>query len=269
MLEINPVAFHIFSFSVHWYGLAYFAGIIIAYLILLSINSKYHFFVESNPGQSNDLLDRFMFYSIIGLLLGGRLGYIIIYNIRFYINNPSEIIKVWHGGMAFHGALIGIGISLFIFAKSYKQPLFRLFDIVCYLAGPGIFLGRIANFINGELIGKLTNAAWAINGRHPSQIYEAIFEGLLPFLLLMILEKKYSLIGKYNSSVTGIFLLSYGTSRFIIEFFRVVDIQIGYLAFNFLTMGQLFCIFMTVIGMILIGFILIKKTLASSSINYL
>ena len=182
----------------------------------------------------------------------------LFYNFEFYINNPLDILKVWEGGMSFHGGLIGIFITSILFAKKNKQNTFLYLDIVALVAPIGIFFGRIANFINSELYGTITNLPWAVTfiqidnqPRHPSQIYEALSEGLILFLVLLYFRNKGNL--SKPGLISGLFLIFYSIFRFIVEFFRVPDDQLGYLIFN-LTMGQLISFIFLIIGLIILFF---------------
>ena len=194
-------------------------------------------------------------YLIVGIIVGGRLGYIFIYNFDYYLNNLSEILMIWQGGMSFHGALIGIIIASYFFSKKNKQELFVFLDLIAIASPIGIFFGRITNFINGELIGKATNASWGIIypmiddiPRHPSQLYEAFLEGIILFILMnLIYFKKNYKIG----TCSYMFLIYYGILRIISEFFREPDVQLGYL-FGSISMGILLSSFMILIGAILL-----------------
>lgn len=248
--EINPIAFEFFSLKIYWYGLSYFFGVIIGFFIIKKLDSKYFYL----SGDSK-LLDNFIFYLVLGVLLGGRLGYVLFYNLSFYLENPSEIVKVWHGGMAFHGAFFGLLIAIYFFAKRNKLKYFALTDYLCFAAPPGIFLGRISNFINRELIGRETNFDYGVKFfddekiRHASQLYEAFGEGILIFLIFLFLEYKFKIL-KNPGIITSLFLILYGSIRFFIEFFREPDSQIGFF-FSIFTLGQFFSLFMVILGIII------------------
>ena len=229
--NFDPVALSFFSLEVRWYSLAYIFGIIFGWIYCKKlINNK----------KLNCLFDNYVTYLIVGIILGGRLGYVIFYNLDFYIRNPLEIFMIWTGGMSFHGALIGIIISSYFFSKKNKQQIFFFLDLVAISSPIGIFFGRIANFVNGELIGKTTDANWGVifplidnYPRHPSQLYEAFLEGILLFFLMnLIYFRKNYKIGDCSYS----FLIFYGILRIISEFFREPDVQIGYL-FSSISMG--------------------------------
>ncbi len=246
--NLNPVIFNLFGFSIYWYSLSYFCGFIFFIFYSKYLIKKKFFNLNIN------IIDNFLTYAIIGVIVGGRLGYVLFYNFEFYITHPLEIFKIWRGGMSFHGGLLGVVISMFIFAPQ-KKDFLNLANLVSCSAPFGIFLGRIANFINGELIGKPTNSDWGVLYsfdnilRHPSQLYEATFEGLLILVILFILIKK-NIHFKFN--LFSIFLILYSFFRFFIEFFRVPDMQIGYI-FSNITMGQILCI-----PMLILGFLFLK-----------
>ena len=201
------------------------------------------------------MFDDLIAYLIIGIIIGGRLGYVFIYNFDYYLENFSEILMIWKGGMSFHGALIGIIIASYFFSKKNKQELFVFLDLIAIVAPIGIFFGRIANFINAELIGKATNASWGIIypmidniPRHPSQLYEAIFEGIFLFI---IMNKIYFSKNYKEGSCSFAFLIFYGIFRLFSEIFREPDEQIGYI-FGSLSMGMLLSILMMFIGILLL-----------------
>ena len=250
VLNINPVAFSIGPFDIRWYSLSYIFGILISWLIINKVLIKHKNEIDSNT--INNLIN----YLILGIIIGGRIGYVLFYNFEFYLNHPMEIIKIWNGGMSFHGGLLGIIISTYAFCINQKESFFDLTDLLALVAPIGIFFGRIANFVNGELYGRITESSMGIiflNGgplpRHPSQLYEALFEGIILYLILnfsFFLTK----LKKYKGSVTGLFLLLYGFFRFFIEYFREPDNQIG-LILNQFTMGQILCAPMIIIGIII------------------
>ena len=246
--NFDPVAIEIFSLEIRWYSLSYIAGILIGWLLAknLFINDK----------NIKDQIDEYITYLIIGLILGGRIGYVLFYNLNYYLENILDIFKVWQGGMSFHGGLVGIIIVSYLFAKKNKNNVFKYLDIIALVAPVGIFFGRIANFINSELYGHETSVPWAVQFiqvdnlyRHPSQLYEAILEGLLLFIILLYFWNKNYL--KKTGKLSALFLIFYSFFRFIVEFFRVPDEQLGYLFFD-LTMGQLISFIFLLIGIYLI-----------------
>jgi phosphatidylglycerol:prolipoprotein diacylglycerol transferase len=244
--NFDPVAFQIMSFEIRWYSLAYILGIIIGWILCKKIFIK--------DLDINQRFDDFISYLIIGIIIGGRLGYVLFYNFNYYINNIVDIFKIWQGGMSFHGGLLGIMVASILFAKKNNQDTFIYTDLVSLVAPVGIFFGRFANFINSELYGKVTEVPWAVTfvqvdnlSRHPSQLYEAIFEGIILFILLLYFRNKNFL--EKPGLISGLFLIFYSVFRFCIEFFRVPDEQIGYLIFN-LSMGQIISLVFIMIGTI-------------------
>jgi phosphatidylglycerol:prolipoprotein diacylglycerol transferase len=244
--NFDPVAFQIMSFEIRWYSLAYILGIIIGWILCKKIFIK--------DLDINQRFDDFISYLIIGIIIGGRLGYVLFYNFNYYINNIVDIFKIWQGGMSFHGGLLGIIVASILFAKKNNQDTFIYTDLVSLVAPVGIFFGRFANFINSELYGKVTEVPWAVTfvqvdnlSRHPSQLYEAIFEGIILFILLLYFRNKNFL--EKPGLISGLFLIFYSVFRFCIEFFRVPDEQIGYLIFN-LSMGQIISLEFIMIGTI-------------------
>ena len=245
--NFDPVAFQIMSFEIRWYSLAYIAGIIIGWLLCKKILIR--------KSDIKEKFDDYITYLVIGIIIGGRLGYIIFYNFNYYINNFFDIFKVWEGGMSFHGGLIGIIIASILFTKKHNQDSFLYMDLVSLVAPIGIFFGRLANFINSELYGTPTDIPWAVTfiqvdnlSRHPSQLYEAILEGIILFIILMYFKNKDYL--KKPGLISGLFLIFYSIFRFFIEFVRVPDEQLGYLIFK-LSMGQIISLIFFVIGIIL------------------
>ena len=244
--NFDPVAFQIMTFEIRWYSLAYIFGIIIGWLLCKKILIK--------NTNINEKFDDYITYLIIGIILGGRLGYIIFYNFNYYLDNFFDIFKIWQGGMSFHGGLLGIIVASIIFAKKNNQDPFIYMDLVSLVAPIGIFFGRLANFINSELYGIASDVPWSVIfvkvdnlSRHPSQLYEAILEGIVLFLILMHFRKKNYLTKP--GLISGLFLIFYSIFRFIIEFYRVPDEQIGYLAFN-LSIGQIISLVFLIIGTI-------------------
>ena len=245
--NFDPVAFQILSFEIRWYSLAYIFGIIIGWSLCKKI------FIKN--ADISEKFDDYITYLIVGIILGGRLGYIIFYNFNYYSHNILDIFKIWQGGMSFHGGLLGIILSSIIFAKKNNQDPLEYMDLVSLVAPIGIFFGRLANFINSELYGKTTEVLWSVTfskvdnlPRHPSQLYEAVLEGAILFLILMYFRKKNYLTKP--GLISGVFLIFYSIFRFFVEFFRVPDEQLGYLIFN-LSMGQIISLIFLTIGTIL------------------
>ena len=245
--NFDPVAFQILSLEIRWYSLAYIFGIIIGWSLCKKI------FIKNS--DISEKFDDYITYLIIGIILGGRLGYVIFYNFNYYSHNILDIFKIWQGGMSFHGGLLGIILSSIIFAKKNNQDPFEYMDLVSLVAPIGIFFGRLANFINSELYGKTTEVLWSVTftkvdnlPRHPSQLYEAVLEGAILFLILMYFRKKNYLTKP--GLISGLFLIFYSIFRFFVEFFRVPDEQLGYLILN-LSMGQIISLIFVTIGTIL------------------
>ena len=250
--NLDPILIDFGLIVIRWYSLAYIFGIVIGWWFGKKI--IIHLLKNTNLKFKLDDFDDLISYLIISIIVGGRTGYVIFYNFNYYILNPLEIIKVWEGGMSFHGALIGIIIGTYLFSKKKVVSSFFMLDIIACVAPIGIFLGRIANFINGELIGKVTTVYWGVIfpaidmlPRHPSQLYEAILEGVVLFLILnkLILSQKYKI-----GTCSYLFLIYYGIFRIISEFFREPDPQIGYL-FNLFSMGTLLSFLMIISGLII------------------
>jgi len=242
--NIDPVVIQIFSIEIRWYSLSYIFGILLGWFL-----SKKIFICDE---KLKEKFDDYITYLILGIIIGGRLGYVFFYNHNYYWNNLIDIFKIWQGGMSFHGGLIGIIFISIWFANKNNHNPFKYLDIVSLVAPIGIFFGRIANFINSELYGTETSVPWAVKFiqidniyRHPSQLYEAIFEGLILFFILLYFRNKGFM--KNPGFISALFLIFYSTFRFIIEFFRVPDVQLGYLLLN-LTMGQIISILFLLIG---------------------
>ena len=245
--NLNPVALEIFSLKIHWYSLAYIFGIMFGWIYCKKKLIK--------DKKILDLFDGLINYLIVGIIIGGRTGYVLIYNLDYYLENIIEILMIWKGGMSFHGGLIGITVSTFVYSKKNNINAFVFLDLIALVAPIGIFLGRISNFINSELYGKESEIFWSVKfpivdnvNRHPSQIYEAIFEGLVLFLILNYLNRKK--IFTNPGVISAIFLILYSVFRIIIEYFREPDSQLGYLVFN-LTMGQIVSIIFLIFGIYL------------------
>jgi len=248
--NFDPVAIQIFSIEIRWYSLAYIVGILLGWIF-----SKRIFI--SDP-KLKERFDDYISFVIMGIIIGGRLGYVFFYNLNYYSKNIIDIFKIWEGGMSFHGGVIGVILVSIYFAKKNYQNPFSYLDIVAIVAPIGIFFGRIANFLNSELYGTETEVPWSVIfvkvdqiTRHPSQLYEAFFEGILLFLILLYLRNKNFL--KSPGLISGVFLIFYSLFRFIIEFYRVPDEQLGYLMLN-LTMGQIISLFFIFIGCYLVMF---------------
>lgn len=245
--EINPVAFSIGPIAIRWYGLMYVVGFAAA--MILGLKRALRQWSPIRPEQFQDLF----IYVLVGLIAGGRIGYTFFYNWGYFINHPLEIFAVWKGGMSFHGGLIGVLCVVLLFSWLQGLHPLDMGDFLVPLAPPGLFAGRIGNFINAELWGRPSDVPWAMVfptyeaygiPRHPSQLYEALLEGVVLFLVLWA----FSARPKPRGSVTGLFLLLYGLFRFFVEFFRQPDLHIGFIAMDWLTMGQLLSLPMVIIG---------------------
>ena len=249
--NLDPVLFNLGFLVIRWYSLAYIFGILIGWWlgkkIILNKFNNIKFDIKE--------FDNFITYIIISILVGGRIGYVLFYNFEYYASNSLSILKIWEGGMSFHGALIGVIFGSYLFSLRKNLPTFFLLDIIACVSPIGIFFGRIANFINGELIGKATNGSWGVifpnidlTPRHPSQLYEAFLEGLILLIVInfLIFRKNY-IIGACSS----MFLIFYGGFRIFSEFFREPDFQVGYL-FNTISMGMVLSSFMIIAGLLLL-----------------
>lgn len=252
--NISPVAFAIGPFQLRWYALAYLFGILSAWFLTKRNIDKYKL------GLTSAQLDDLVFYTTLGIILGGRLGYVLFYGKAYFWHHPAEILAVWHGGMSFHGGIAGVILALYCFAKKQKFPFLKITDIVALYVPIGIFLGRLTNFINDELWGRVTTVPWAVKfpsggymPRHPSQIYEALSEGVLMFIILNLLWKK-GFVRNHHGIISAVFLIIYTLSRLCMEFFREPDEQIGFI-FGQVTLGQLLSIPFLLIG----GYVLIKS----------
>ncbi|MCK3776525.1 prolipoprotein diacylglyceryl transferase [Ensifer sesbaniae] len=252
--EIDPVIFQIGPLAVHWYGLAYVAGILIGWFYARRLAMNTALWRNETPAITLQQLDDFLLWAAGGIVLGGRIGYILFYDLGSVLGNPIRAIEIWNGGMSFHGGFLGTTLAMIIFARRNGIGLWSLFDIVAAVVPIGLFFGRIANFINGELWGRLSSMPWAIVfptggpfARHPSQLYEAALEGLMLLCVLAWFVYRRQAL-KSPGLVTGIFVLGYASSRIFVEFFREPDAQIGYLVGGWLTMGMVLSLPMALAG---------------------
>ncbi|MDP2183467.1 MAG: prolipoprotein diacylglyceryl transferase [Actinomycetota bacterium] len=242
--SIDPVLLRLGPVHVHWYGLAYVVGFIAAALLFRRLSRQW------GVGLTDDDVLNALLYCVIGVLLGGRLGYVLFYGGRHYLDDPVRVFAIWDGGMAFHGGLAGIIIAGVLFARRVGVPFLRLADMAAVGAPVGFFFGRLANFINGELWGRVTDVSWAMvfpgagaSPRHPSQLYEAVLEGLVMFVVLSVMARRRRPTG----AIFGWMLLMYGSFRLLVEFVREPDAQLG-LVLGPLTMGQLLSAPLVVLG---------------------
>lgn len=262
--NFDAVVIYIGSFPIRWYGLMYLVGILTAWLLgNYRIKHNNNSLLTLNQESFTDLL----IYMVFGLLVGGRLGYMLFYQLEVLFTQPWQLFLLWQGGMSFHGGLIGAAIGIIYFCYKNSQDFFVLADFIAPLAPPAFFFGRIGNFINGELWGKPTEADWGVIfpmagniPRHPSQLYEGFLEGIGLFFILWFFSKK----DVPKMATSGLFLVGYGVFRFIVEFWRVPDQHIGYVAFNWLTMGQLLSIPLIILG----SFFIIYAYTKNSKIRY-
>ncbi len=247
--EIDPVALQLGPLKIHWYGLTYLVGFAAAWWLGRLRARRPH------SGWTDQQVADLVFYGALGVVLGGRIGYILFYDFAVYIENPLRIFQIWQGGMSFHGGLIGVLIGMWLFGRRYKKTFFEVTDFLAPIAPVGLGVVRIGNFINGELWGKVTDVPWAMVfpgagplPRHPSQLYESLLEGAVLFLILWLFSSKPRPV----RAVSGMFLLFYGVFRFVVEFVRMPDPQLGYLAFGWVTMGQILSLPMIIAGVILL-----------------
>jgi phosphatidylglycerol:prolipoprotein diacylglycerol transferase len=261
--DIDPVALELGPIAVHWYGLMYLAGFLAGWGLAV-VRAR-----RPGSGWSTREVGDLLFYVALGVVLGGRLGYILFYGLPGYLDAPLDALKVWQGGMSFHGGLLGVLVALWLYARRHGRTFFGVADFVAPLVPPGLFAGRIGNFINGELWGGPTDLPWGmvVGGywgdvpRHPSQLYEALLEGVVLFAILWW----FSARPRPRMAVSGLFLVGYGVFRFLVELVRVPDPQFGYLAFGWLTMGQLLTLPMIAFGAALLWWAYRRNAPASTA----
>ena len=249
--DINPIFISLGSFHIYWYGIMYLLAFLLAWCVG-------NFYIKKNIVKiSKDNFSDLMFYSFLGVLAGGRIGYSIFYNFYYTLDNPITIFYLWNGGMSFHGGFICVMVGIIYFCKKNQIPFFEISDFIVKLVPIGLFTGRIGNFINGELWGKPTDLVWGVIfpkidnlTRHPTQIYEAFLEGIVLFVILNFSLPKNT----RTSRVTAYFLIFYSLFRFIVEFFREPDAHIGYLIFSWVTMGQILCAPMFLLGIYILKY---------------
>ena len=256
--NIDPVIFEIGPFALRWYSLAYIAGIMLAWRYMVRIVENQKLWPEPPTITAADI-DDFIIWITIGIIVGGRLGYVAFYNFDYYINNPQDILAVWQGGMSFHGGFLGTTLAAILFAWRRNISMFQLGDVMAVASPIGLFLGRIANFINGELWGRTTDVPWGFVfptggplARHASQLYEAILEGLLLLCVLSFLVYRKSILSRPGTLI-GLFFAGYGISRFLVEFVREPDAHIGTLYLG-LSMGQYLSMPMIICGICFVFF---------------
>ncbi|GIL02339.1 MAG: prolipoprotein diacylglyceryl transferase [Alphaproteobacteria bacterium] len=251
---VDPVLIELGPFAVHWYGVAYVAGILFGWWYARRLVADARLWGTRGAPMTPADLDDFLVWAVIGIVAGGRLGYVLFYDLPVYLDNPARILMVWTGGMSFHGGLAGTIVAMILFARRRGFSVFSLFDVIAASVGVGLFLGRLTNFINQELWGKPTDLPWGVifpaagpEPRHPSQLYEAVLEGLVLFLVLRLLTHRLVKL-QLPGFVAGAFIAWYASCRILIEFVRLPDPQLGYLAFGWLTMGMLLSLPMLAAG---------------------
>ena len=248
--DFDPVAFSVGPLHVRWYGLMYLLGFLVGWAL-----GRYRA-RQPQSGWSAEQVDDLVFYVALGVILGGRVGYLVFYGFSGFLHDPLIVFRVWEGGMSFHGGFLGVLLAMVLFSRKYQRPFWVSVDFIAPLVAPGILFGRIGNFINGELWGRVTDLPWGMvfsqTGdhlpRHPSQLYEAALEGIALFIIVWL----YSSRPRPMMAVSGVFALSYGLFRLLVEFVRQPDPQLGYLAFGWLTMGQLLSLPLIAVGLVLL-----------------
>lgn len=249
--NFDPIAVQLGPIAIHWYALAYLAGFVLGWKYMLRLVRLHQL------PFTKEQIDDFLTWAVVGVILGGRVGYILFYQSHYYVQNPLAALAIWQGGMSFHGGLLGIIGAILLYSRKLKRSPFELGDLVAAVGPIGLFLGRVANFVNGELFGRPTTLPWGVVfpqapdqlPRHPSQLYEAALEGLVLFVILMLAVRLGAL--KRPGILCGLFLSGYGVARFVVEFAREPDVQLGYL-WGGATMGQLLCIPMVIVGIVFI-----------------
>jgi len=252
--DIDPVIFSIGPLQIRWYGLAYVTGILLGWRYARLLVENRRLWPEGGSRISALDIDDFLIWATVGIVAGGRIGYILFYDFAAVSANPLRALEIWNGGMSFHGGLLGTLAAMILFAHKRRIPLFNLFDVVCAVVPVGLFFGRVANFINAELWGKLTDVPWAFVfptggpfARHPTQLYEAGLEGLLLLAVLAWLIYRHQAL-RSPGLVSGVFVSGYALSRIFVEFYREPDAHLGYLAGGWLTMGMVLSLPMLAVG---------------------
>ncbi len=253
---INPVLLQVGPVAIRWYALSYIAGILLGWVYARRIVTNDALWGPGGSPISKRRIDDFVVFATLGIIIGGRLGYVFIYDFQHFVDQPLTIFALWEGGMSFHGALIGTVVAMALFARYTKIPVWSLVDVIAAVTPIGLFLGRIANFINGELYGRVSDVPWAMvfpNGgpepRHPSQLYESALEGFVLFWILWFLAYRFKMLRR-PGFLSGAFIAGYGAARTFVEFFRQPDIQMGTNGFISpgITMGMLLSVPMFILG---------------------
>ena len=254
---IDPVLIQIGPLAIRWYALAYIAGLMIGWIYAVRLARRNDLWGGASP-FSKTALDDFLLWAAFGIILGGRIGYVLFYNLDHYLAHPLEIFAIWRGGMSFHGGVLGIGAAIVLFCVRNRLPALRLMDLAAAVSPVGLFFGRLANFINAELYGRATDLPWGVvfpgagpMARHPSQLYEAVLEGLVLFLVINALIRRQGILARPGFAI-GTFLALYALARAFVELFRMPDAQIGFL-WGGLTMGMALSLPMLLIGLALVA----------------
>lgn len=249
--DISPVALQIGPLAIRWYALAYVVGILLAQYLMMKLDDR-----APVPMLSKAARDSLVMYGVLGIILGGRVGYILFYNFSYFLENPHHMFAVWEGGMSFHGGLIGVTLAFLLFARRFGIRFLSMMDLIAVVAPLGLFFGRLANFVNGELYGRVTESPLGMvfprGGplpRHPSQLYEAALEGVVLFTVMWLVANR-TRVREKPGFLAGLFITGYGIARFSVEFVREPDVQLGLLTFG-LSMGQLLCLPMLALGVFL------------------
>jgi phosphatidylglycerol:prolipoprotein diacylglycerol transferase len=264
--NIDPVAFAIGPFAVRWYALAYLGGVLLGAAYGYTLLKRTTLWKNGRPPFEASAIWDFAFWAVIGIVLGGRIGYVLFYNLPYYAANPGEIIAVWDGGMSYHGGMAGLMLAMAIFTRAKGGSILSSLDLLGAIATIGLFLGRLANFINGELYGAPTTLPWGVVfptdpeqlPRHPSQLYEAMLEGIVLFLVVRF-ATHVGFALRRPGLVAGIFGIGYAVSRILVEFVRLPDVQLGYLYGGWLTMGQILSLPILLAGLALVGWAMTRR----------
>lgn len=255
---VDPVAFSFGPVEVRWYALAYIAGLLFGVWYMKRLVTTPRLWGPNGPSATPQNIDDLLLWVTLGVVLGGRLGYVLFYDPAHFLQHPADIFRLWSGGMSFHGGFLGVIVACLLYARRHGLRLDRLLDLAACAVPVGLGLGRLSNFINGELFGRVSDAPWAMvfpmggpDPRHPSQLYEALLEGVVLFVVLAVAAYRFKVLARPGLAA-GIFALGYGLSRFTVEFFREPDVQLGYLAGGWLTMGMLLSLPLAAVGVWLI-----------------